>query len=382
MADEIERLTLSELAMMDRQRGLETEKGERLISGNEQLALNELHKVLARQAELDLVVSRMLVTQDSMFVTQDKMDHAIRMLDQRGEVDGEQIERLMAARYEMLADINDLRRQQQEYRERQQGIADILSAYTKRLDAFSNTTHQERAKMSTETPVTPVVVVSPPVARTKQWPHVLTGFFFLGLLVASGMQRFAAYSDVLRAFCGAFGFGTFALCRAYLGERIWSIVESFSPTPVPAAAKPMVNPSVTAGVALVLVASMLSACLPPLSACVIPAPTNVGKCTLEKNLISCGEKTGFDLIPIVLGIVVGVIGSTFDPAVLVASLESEGFADIPCVLAAVESYLLPSDPALAAKIHLALVYKLKKDGMHGVVDVKIKSGMVRAVLGQ
>lgn len=141
--------------------------------------------------------------------------------------------------------------------------------------------------------------------------------------------------------------------------------------------------SATTKVVVLLFASSLSltGCLPSLAACKIPTPVLVAKCTLENNLISCGEKSGFDMIPVVIGIVTAALAGVFDAAVLVADLESEGFKDIPCVLAAVESYLLPTQPAVAAKVHQMLVFKLKKDGMHGTVDMKLGSKVVHVVLG-
>ena len=143
---------------------------------------------------------------------------------------------------------------------------------------------------------------------------------------------------------------------------------------------PTGSPPVTpAALVLFLIgATMLQGCaLPKPSACVNPIPALVAKCTFENNLIACGETTGLDLVPIIADIVMSAIGGTFNSATLVAELESEGYSKAaPCILAAIEGYLMPVAPQIAAKVHEALVYKLTKDGKHGIVDVKTKSGYV------
>ena len=71
-----------------------------------------------------------------------------------------------------------------------------------------------------------------PVLKTQLWPHYLLGFVALALLLAARVPRFASYADLITVACGVFGLGTFAACKVFLGPRVWSIVESFSPTPI------------------------------------------------------------------------------------------------------------------------------------------------------
>jgi hypothetical protein len=78
-----------------------------------------------------------------------------------------------------------------------------------------------------------VTIKTPPVLKTSQWPHVALGLLALAALVASGMPRFAQYAQEIRGACALLGLGTFAACRAYLGERIWGIVQRWSPDPIP-----------------------------------------------------------------------------------------------------------------------------------------------------
>lgn len=149
--------------------------------------------------------------------------------------------------------------------------------------------------------------------------------------------------------------------------------------------RPLGTPAATVPLAMFLpflfIGLTMSGCLPPLSACVNPVANLQAKCTFENNLISCGEKTGFDLVPVVADVVMSALGGTFDSATLVAELESEGMGSTaPCVLAAVEGYLMPVAPQIAAKVHMALAYKLQKDGRHGIVDVKLKNGYVSHVV--
>lgn len=143
-----------------------------------------------------------------------------------------------------------------------------------------------------------------------------------------------------------------------------------APTPPPPAAAALV---------LFLVGiTALSGCLPPPSACLPPVSSALqAKCNFENNLIACGETTGFDLVPIIADVVMSAIGGTFSSATLVAELESEGYSKAaPCILAAVEGYLMPVAPQIAAKVHEALAFKLAKDGKHGIIDIKLKNGYV------
>lgn len=119
-----------------------------------------------------------------------------------------------------------------------------------------------------------------------------------------------------------------------------------------------------------------SGCLPSLAACRSPDLSIAPKCHLEQDLIACGEKSGLDLLPIVVDVVMSAIGGTFDPSALVSQLESEGFNDVPCLLAAVENYFMPAAPQIAGKVHMALVMKLAKDGHHGLVTISRGRSMV------
>lgn len=217
-----------------------------------------------------------------------------------------------------------------------------------------------------------------PITKRSQLIHLVLGTIAFGLLYTSRLPRFAQYADTISLICGVFGLGTIAAARAYLGERIAAILEDYSPAP------PVVTPSVTPPgasarvlVPVLLISTLLvSGCFPSLAACRLPAPSDVAKCKLEQDLISCGQKTGLDLLPIVMELVMSAIGGTFSPSTLIAQLESEGFKDVPCILAAIENYLMPVAPQVAGKVHLALVYKLVKDGHHGEVSIKLAGGRV------
>lgn len=134
----------------------------------------------------------------------------------------------------------------------------------------------------------------------------------------------------------------------------------------------------------VFLATHLSACLPTIKVCSLPHDPSIdAKCQLEQDLIHCGASTGLDLIPVVISIVLTAINSgSFDTGKVVSDLESLGFKDIPCVLAALQNYLLPISPQLAGKIHEALVYKLNKDGKRGMIQIKLHSGRSVAAVVQ
>lgn len=132
-------------------------------------------------------------------------------------------------------------------------------------------------------------------------------------------------------------------------------------------------------IVFVLLATQLAACI-PLSQCKDPLPAQVATCRFEKDMITCGERTGFNLIPIAIGIVVAVIAGNFDADLLINQLEAEGFKDIPCVLAALQAFLMPINPQAAIACHKALVRKLQRMGKRGQVDVKLLSGVVHVVI--
>lgn len=128
MADsgKLQRYTLAELEKIAEERGLENT--ERFITGDEALALIELHRFLSGQAKRDLIVMRMQLSQD-------ELRQEFDMLKQQAGIDGEQVERLIAARHVMQGEIDQLRRQQDEDRARQEHIAGIFDSYTERMKA-------------------------------------------------------------------------------------------------------------------------------------------------------------------------------------------------------------------------------------------------------
>lgn len=200
--------------------------------------------------------------------------------------------------------------------------------------------------------------------------HTPTGAV-LGALVAGVI-------NAIQPVISAHGIDGRAILFAALGALGAGLAMS-NPSGTPAAK--MVKPPIASIIALVMIPLALSACLPPLSACKVPAPVDVAKCQLEKDLIACGEQTGMDLLPIVLDLIMHAIGTPFDPAAIVSQLEAEGFKDIPCILAALENYLLPVSPPKAGLVHQVLVYKLKRDGKRGDVSIKLRSGkIVQAVV--
>lgn len=116
-----------------------------------------------------------------------------------------------------------------------------------------------------------------------------------------------------------------------------------------------------------------SACAP--SPCLQPQNAATAKCKLESNLISCGEQDAFALLPVVVSVIGPAIdGNGFNAANVEQQLELQGIADVPCVLAALEQYIAPSNPQLAEKFHAVAAVALKKKGARGIVDVKLKSG--------
>ena len=125
-----------------------------------------------------------------------------------------------------------------------------------------------------------------------------------------------------------------------------------------------------------LALAMFGACLPKPSQCQPPVPTAlVQRCTLESNLISCGEQDAFALLPVVVGIIGNEInGAGFNAASVEAQLEAQGIHDVPCVLSALQAFIAPTNPTLAEKFHAIAAVALKKKGAHGIVDVKLRTG--------
>lgn len=66
--------------------------------------------------------------------------------------------------------------------------------------------------------------------RSATLHQVLAVVAFIALLL-SAWPRLAAYQPLIVALCTAFGFGTFATCKAYMSPRQRAIAEQFSPTP-------------------------------------------------------------------------------------------------------------------------------------------------------
>lgn len=110
------------------------------------------------------------------------------------------------------------------------------------------------------------------------------------------------------------------------------------------------------------------------AACKLSQNATLPKCVLENNIIACGEQDGASLLPVVLSVVESVVAGSFNPAAVVATLEGQGVKDVPCVLAALEQYVAPTNPALSITFHAVLKEALAKRGSHGDVVVKLKSG--------
>jgi len=218
------------------------------------------------------------------------------------------------------------------------------------------------------------VVVAPPAPhfRRSQLLHLLFTALTLAFLVATQIPRFAPYALALAGACGVSIVTAVGFARAFLGPRICAILDAVSPTPVPTQEDITTTAKIaTKVIPLILVPLlMLQGC----AACKLPANATTPKCVLEANLISCGEQDGFALLPVVIGIVGTLIaGNTLTPAALVLALEQQGARDVPCVLAAFESYLgLSSSSALLREtVHDALKLSLAKRGRHGEQVMKL-----------
>lgn len=114
--------------------------------------------------------------------------------------------------------------------------------------------------------------------------------------------------------------------------------------------------------------------------CRLPEKVAEPRCVLERNLIACGQQTGYQLLPAVLSLVGQAIAGHFDSDKLVADLEALGIGNAPCVLGAFEAYILPSDPRVAGILHDGLKLALVKKGYHGQVDIRLKSGKIIGVV--
>lgn len=112
--------------------------------------------------------------------------------------------------------------------------------------------------------------------------------------------------------------------------------------------------------------------------CMEAAHTSEPRCVLQQNMIKCGEQAGFGLLPIVSSIVIAAIGGTFDANAVVSQLEMAGIKDIPCVLGALESFVVGNTahfpPAMQSTVHKTLVASLAKKGVHGKVTISLKVG--------
>lgn len=137
-------------------------------------------------------------------------------------------------------------------------------------------------------------------------------------------------------------------------------------------------------VAFLIPALFMTACLPKPSQCQPPVPAALtAKCTLENNLIACGETDLTNLVPVIVSLVGSLIASAFDPAAFVTTLVSMGVKDAPCVVAAIEDYLDGSvAPAVIEKLDEALKIAVAQKGLHGKVTVQLKNGHSRVVVVQ
>lgn len=137
-----------------------------------------------------------------------------------------------------------------------------------------------------------------------------------------------------------------------------------------------VPPAPPSAILALILIPLLSAC----SFCKLEANEQQSRCILERNLIACGTQTGFQLLPIVLSVVGQAIAGHFDAEKLVSNLEAAGFQNIPCILAALQDYLLPGDSQLATNMNDALRLSLVKKGMHGEVVVQLRTGKIVKVI--
>lgn len=150
------------------------------------------------------------------------------------------------------------------------------------------------------------------------------------------------------------------------------------------AARSVVN---SAAIALILIpAFFMTACLPKPSQCLPPVPAAlVQKCTLEQNLIACGETDIGSLVPVLMEIIAEVVASAFNPATLVTALVGQGVKDIPCVITALEDYFGENglnSPQMVAKLDAALKIAVAQKGLHGSVTIKLKNGHTKTVVVQ
>ncbi len=144
------------------------------------------------------------------------------------------------------------------------------------------------------------------------------------------------------------------------------------------------------GVALAVLPLFFLASLPGCAFCKEAVHAEAPRCVLEGSMLKCGESAGFALVPLVLGLIAGVVsGVPFDAQALEKQLLSQGVKDVPCVLAALLDYISGSalakagDPAsfvLAGQIREGLVAALAKRGAHGVVQLKLRAGHVVEVV--
>ena len=174
--------------------------------------------------------------------------------------------------------------------------------------------------------------------------------------------------------------GVFITAIPLLGDLLRAMAndtENLPPTllsRIKSAKKPSVPPAAVALLMIGLVS--LSACAP----CKLAVNVAVPKCVLERNLVSCGVTDGYALIPVVVKLAGDLLaGKPFDANALALELEKQGFHDVPCLLAALETYVgsstLPNKEELKGALHNALVASLAKSGHHGSVTVKLKSGL-------
>lgn len=204
------------------------------------------------------------------------------------------------------------------------------------------------------------------------------GGFFHTPIGATVLAVLSAAASAIAPAIQAQGLSWGVVAAAAMGA-VMSVISTSNPSVPTGVPAPMAKPP--AAVLVLILAGLvgLNGCI-PLSQCKTPAPAQVAKCQLEQNLIACGEKDGLALVPVILNIIMSLAISSFDPSTLLADLESQGFSDAPCVLAAIEDYMLPVAPAIAGKVHDTLKLAVVKRGAHGLVQIKLRSGKVVSVV--
>jgi hypothetical protein len=202
------------------------------------------------------------------------------------------------------------------------------------------------------------------------------GHFFHAPLGAVILSLLSGLATAVQGAIQAHGLNGQAIAAAAIGAAMSLFATSNPSVPVGSQAPMRNKPPLASIIALVMIPAYLGACV-PLSECKTPTPSQVQKCQLEHDLISCGEQSAFNLLPVLVEIIASTIAGNFDPNSLIGLLEAQGVKNVPCVLAALERYAEPIAPMFASRIHVALRVALAKQGKHGKVTIKLAGGHTR-----